>query len=226
MTSSDADTRAEGLGRLIIGLIIVYLIYTMIKTETLRPIFKALALCVVWGISFFIFKYAHQFYSTFVDNCKSSPIKSYNSKCRKDSIPFQNATFSDILLVFTSFSLLMFSIRQMGRLFEYNYSNSIIEEGLSFKINEWIEQDWVIFKVIVVLIVALLFKDLLTDKVEKTDPLVIVSYVFFGIATFVAYIQYLVGNKYLDHKTKVENLKNIGKFAQKIKQIKPKSNTN
>ena len=220
ITSPDGDTRSEGLGKLIFGIVIIYFIYTIIKTETITPILKALALCFVWGIVYFVFKYAHQFYSIFVDNCKKTPSKSYNSKCRDEKIPFQNATLSDIILLFSSFSLLLFSIRQMGILFDYNYSTNLLSRIESLEINQWIEQDWIIFKVLVVIFVVLLMRDLATDKVENTDPLVKVSYVFFGIALFIAYIQYVVGNKFLEHKTSTKHLKNIGKFADKITQLK------
>lgn len=220
ITSPDGDTRSEGLGKLIFGIVIIYFIYTIIKTETITPILKALALCFVWGIVYFVFKYAHQFYSIFVDNCKKTPSKSYNSKCRDEKIPFQNATLSDIILLFSSFSLLLFSIRQMGILFDYNYSTNLLSRIESLEINQWIEQDWIIFKVLVVIFVVLLMRDLATDKIENTDPLVKVSYVFFGIALFIAYIQYVVGNKFLEHKTSTKHLKNIGKFADKITQLK------
>lgn len=220
MTSSDADTRAEGLGQLIIGIIIIYFLYTIVRTESILPIFKVLSLCFIWGIAFIIFKYAYQFYSTFYDNCKKTPSKSYNKTCRTNTLPFQNSTIADLLLLFISFSLMMFSIRQIGRLFDYKYSLSILTEIQSFKIKEWLEQDWIIFKALVILFVVLLVNDLLKDKVSNSDPLLIVSYVCFFIAVFIAYIQYIIGNKFLEHKTSVRHLRNIGKFAHKVSQVK------
>jgi len=221
MTSTNPETRAKGLSKLIFGIVIIYFVYTWIRTESLQPIFTAIGLCFIWGIVSLIFYYGFQFYKIYSCQCDPEKLGVNVYKCRpKDfGIPYTKLTITDILLLFVSFSLFIFSTRQVGRLFDYEQHKQFLSRLESVRIREWLENDWIIFKVLVVLYLTLMIRGLLEDKIERNDPMLTISYVFFFLAVFIAYIQYLLGNRYLEHKTSVRNLKDIGTFAHKIDDI-------
>ena len=177
LTSIDPETRAKGLSKLIFGIVIIYLIYTFIRTQSIQPIFVAIGLCIVWGAVSMLIYFAYKFWAIFC--CESNkPVNIRQCRGVKTK-PFGNINISDIILLFISFSLLIFSIRQMGRLFEYQTHRTYLSTIESLKIKEWLEGDWIIFKVLIVLYITLLARDITNDIGDREDPVSKLSYVFF-----------------------------------------------
>ena len=226
LSSADPEIKAKGISKLITGLILIYFLYTFARTLSIQPIFAALGVCIIWGLVGLIFYIGSTFYNIYKTENNTSLNRPIDAYCRGGIgvLPYENLTFTDVLLLIVSFSLLIFSCRQIGRLIEYKNSQSYIKNIMSVRLKEWVKSDWIIFKVLVVLYVILSISELNKNKAEHADPLLRVSNILFIVAVFIAFIQYLIGNKYLEQKPGIRTLKNIGDFAHRIKDIAGKNN--